>query len=239
MSRSTPHRQSVLAVVGERSLFGRLAGRLNRSALEVSLSHSAQNAMFFTSVLRFELIFVGCPLADAGLDEFLAAVHKPGAPCSDAPVLILAPSSEMAAIGHKHGGPLVEVVDADHLGGADVEERVNRRLGLGALAASRVTVELIATIELEGKRRRLRSRNLSESGVLLRTKNPLPVGAVVPLDLDLPGERTHLRLTAEVMRHALPEQERIHGMGLRFVDLRDAQRQALRRFVHDQLSEGP
>jgi len=40
------------------------------------------------------------------------------------------------------------------------------------------------------------------------------------------------------VRHALPEQERIHGMGLRFVDLRDAQRLALRRFVHERLSEG-
>lgn len=235
-----PHRrrQNVLAVVGERSLFGRLAGRLNRSALEVSLSHSAQTATFFTSVLRFELIFVGHPLADAGLDEFLAAVHRPGGPCADAPVLVLASGGEVAALERRHGGPLVEVVAVDHLGSADLEERVNRRLGIGALAASRVPVVLTATIETEGQRRRLRSRNLSESGILLETRTPLPVGATAQLDLELPGERTLLRLTAEVVRHALPEQERIHGMGLRFVDLRDAQRLALRRFVHERLSEG-
>lgn len=225
-------------MVGERSLFGRLAGRLNRSALELSLSHSAQNAMFFTSVLRFELIFVGYPLADAGIDQFLAAVHEPGTPCCDAAVLILAPGAEVAALEHKHAGPLVEVVDADRLVNADIEERVNRRLGLGALPASRVPAVLIATIEHGGKRRRLRSRNLSESGILLQTKDPVPVGTVVPIDLVLPGERTHLRVDAEVVRHALPDQERIHGMGLRFVDLRDAQRLALRRFVHERLSEG-
>jgi uncharacterized protein (TIGR02266 family) len=238
MPRPAHRRQSVLAVVGDRSLFGRLAGRLNRSALEVSLSHSAQNAMFFTSVLRFELIFVGHPLADAGLDEFLAAVQKPGAPCADAPVLVLAAGGEVAALERQHGGPLVEVVAADHLGGTDLEERVNRRLGLGTLTASRVPAVLTATIEHEGKRRRLRSRNLSESGILLQTRTPLPVGTRTQLDLALPGERTLLRLTAEVVRHALPEQEGIHGMGLRFVDLRDAQRHALRRFVHERLSEG-
>ncbi len=238
MTRAPSRRLNVLAVVGERSLFGRLAGRLNRSALEVSLSHSAQNAMFFTSVLRFELIFVGHPLADADLEDFLAAVHRPGAPCADTPVLVLARSGEVAALGRRHGGALVEVLAADHLAGSDLEERVNRRLGIGALAASRVAVELTAVVEAEGRRRRLRSRNLSESGILLQTKRTLPVGTAVQLDLELPGEHAHLRLAAEVVRHALPEQERIHGMGLRFVDLRDAQRLALRRFVHERLREG-
>jgi uncharacterized protein (TIGR02266 family) len=235
MPRTASHRQSVLAVVGERSLFGRLAGRLNRSALDVSLSHSAQNAIFFTSVLRFELIFVGHPLADAGLDQFLVEVHRSGSPCADTPVLVLARGAEVAALERAHGGPLVEVVAADHLAGSDLEERVNRRLGIGALAASRVPVVLTTIIEAEGRRRRLRSRNLSESGILLQTRNPEPVGTVVQLDLELPGERTQLRLAAEVVRHALPEQERIHGMGLRFVDLRDAQRHALRHFIHQRL----
>ncbi len=223
-------------MVAERSLFGRLAARLNRSALDVNLSHSAQTAMFFTSVLRFELIFAGHPLGDATLEEFLAAVHRPGAPCADTPVLVLAQSAEVAALERRYGGELVEVVAADHLGGTELAERVNRRLGIGALAASRVPVELTAIVEAGGLRQRMASRNLSESGILLRTAAPLLVGTAVQLDLALPGERTRLRLAAEVVRHALPEQEGIHGMGLRFVELRDAQRLALRRFIHERLS---
>ena len=237
MSRAAPHRPSVLAVVGERALFGRLAARLNRSVLEVNLSHSAQSAMFFTSVLRFELIFVAYPLPDADLEEFLAAVHRPGAPCADAAVLVLAPGGEAPALERRYGGGLVEVMAADDLG-VELEERVNRRLGIGALAARRVAIELTATVEEGGRRETLRSRNLSESGILLRTPSPLPVGMAVQLDLALPGERTLLRLAAEVVRHALPEQEGIRGMGLRFVDLRDAQRHALRRFIHERLSAG-
>ena len=153
-------------------------------------------------------------------------------------MLVLAPGAEVAALERRHGGALVEVVAADHLAGSDLEERVNRRLGIGALAASRVPVALTAVVEADGRRRRMRSRNLSESGILLQTRTPLPVGTAVQLDLELPGERTLLRLAAEVVRHALPEQERLHGMGLRFVDLRDAQRLALRRFVHERLQEG-
>lgn len=238
MAHKKPQRRNVLAVIGDRALFGRLAGRLNRSVLEVNLSHSAENATFFCSVIRFELILISLPLADSTLDELLASVHRPGGPCADTPVLVLAEHGEVALLRRRLGGELVEVMSSGELG-TELEERVNRRLGTGALTAERVGVALTATVRTAGEDppRVLTSRNLSESGVLLRTAEPLPVGAVVEIDLDLPGESSPLRLAAEVVRHTLPSQERIRGMGLRFVELRDAQRQTLRRFVAERLPE--
>lgn len=222
--------KSVLAVVGDRSMFSQLARRLNRSALEVNLCHSAQTAIFFTSVLRFELIFVGHPLADASLEEFLAVVHRPGSPCADVAVLVLARAVEVPALQRSVGGDLVEILPSEVLG-TDLEERVNRRLGTSALTARRVRVELAATVRAGDRREVLTSRNVSESGILLRTGEPLPVGSRVEIDLPLPGDSEPLRLAAEVVRHALPEQEHIEGMGLRFVGLPDGARGRLRRFL--------
>lgn len=224
-------------MVGERRLFGRLAARLNRSALEVNLSHSVQTAAFFCSLIRFEMVFVGLPLDDGSLDELLAAVHRSGSPCADTPVLVLAPHGEAPALARRYDGQLVEVTSDDDLG-HELEERVNRRLGTGSLVAQRVGATLSATVHAAGEPpEELTSANLSESGLLLRTPRPLPVGSRVELDLGLPDGDRPLRLAAEVVRHAIPEQERLRGMGLRFVGLRDAQRQRLRRFVAERAVE--
>jgi uncharacterized protein (TIGR02266 family) len=225
-------------VVGDRHLFGRLASRLNRSELDVNLSHSAQTAAFFTSVIRFEMVFVGLPLADGDLGELLAAFQRPGSPCADTPVLVLAPPAEAPTLARRHGGQLVEVMSAADLG-PELEDRVNRRLGTGVLVAHRVGVSVTATVHAGGEAREVASSaNLSESGILLRTPRPLPVGARVELELALSDGDPPLRLAAEVVRHAIPEQERLRGMGLRFVDLRDAQRQRLRRFVAERATVG-
>jgi len=57
------------------------------------------------------------------------------------------------------------------------------------------------------------------------------VGTRSAFEMHLPGERAPLKGTAEVVRHAVPEIEEVHGMGLRFVALKGDGRERLAAFL--------
>lgn len=59
--------------------------------------------------------------------------------------------------------------------------------------------------------------NVSRSGLLIRTKEQFPPGAILDLKLELPGEKAPIEARAEVVRRADPDLEKVHGLGARFV----------------------
>ena len=94
----------------------------------------------------------------------------------------------------------------------------------------RVKVQLDATVDDGKLARRYQTQNLSESGMLLRTPKPLPVGtrvavqflfpsAPVPSRASMPGGYGFVEGEAVVVRHTHPVKEAIDGMALHFLDL--------------------
>lgn len=111
--------------------------------------------------------------------------------------------------------------------------------------AVRVMVQLDATID-DGKMARMyQTQNLSQSGMLLRTHTPLPVGTEVDIQFLFPGDPVRSKASlpggygfvegrAVVVRHTHPMKEKIKGMGLRFVGLEERGRQMLADFLEKQ-----
>jgi hypothetical protein len=59
----------------------------------------------------------------------------------------------------------------------------------------------------------LQTGDISESGILLVTRNPIPVGTLITLSMDLPDDHRPIRGSAEVVR------ETDRGIGIRFSSL--------------------
>jgi uncharacterized protein (TIGR02266 family) len=74
-----------------------------------------------------------------------------------------------------------------------------------------------------------RSANLSTGGIYLENTIPHPVGTRVNLRFSLPGDDQKLEVKAEVVGAIAGEEEM--GMGLKFLDLADAESDRIRQYI--------
>lgn len=114
----------------------------------------------------------------------------------------------------------------------------------------RVLVQLDATIDDGDVARMCQTENLSKSGMLVRTRAPLPIGTDVAVQFlfpgdpavsvaDLPGGYAFVEGRARVVRHTDPIREAVAGMGLHFMNLEEHGRKLLHKFLDDfQRGEG-
>jgi type IV pilus assembly protein PilZ len=75
--------------------------------------------------------------------------------------------------------------------------------------------------------------NISHGGLFINTRNPLPVGTVVKLLIQLPGASFPCELTGRVTRMAEFDNHAntVPGMGIEFTGLDDARKQEIDAFV--------
>ena len=78
------------------------------------------------------------------------------------------------------------------------------------------------------------TENVSKGGVLIRTDQRYPIGTRIAFKSTLPGDRAPVEGYLEVMRHTVPEVEKLQGIGMRFVDLRSADQKRLFEFLDRQ-----
>ncbi len=106
----------------------------------------------------------------------------------------------------------------------------------------RLLVQLDATIDDGEVARMCQTENLSKSGMLVRTRAPLPVGTDVAVqflfpgdpavsEADLPGGYAFVEGRARVVRHTDPQREPVVGMGLHFLNLEEHGKRLLHRFL--------
>ncbi|MGH9870640.1 MAG: PilZ domain-containing protein [Candidatus Polarisedimenticolia bacterium] len=124
---------------------------------------------------------------------------------------------------------------------AELDERLNdaiRRL-VPELSArkDRLAVTLVARCHGAGMPARLRTKDVSETGLFLRTTRPPASGRKFEVSVRL-GPRDAVSGLCEVVREVRhgaagdwTDGDLIAGVGVRFVDLPDQAREALRRFV--------
>ena len=75
--------------------------------------------------------------------------------------------------------------------------------------------------------------NLSQGGLFINTKTPQPVGAVVKLIISLPDTAFPYNISGRVMRINAPDNPAHEpaGMAIEFLDLDEAKRSHIERFV--------
>ena len=103
----------------------------------------------------------------------------------------------------------------------------------------RVPLRLNIDFESHGQIRSCLMTNLSAGGLFVATKSPLPIGTPFNLRIRIEGTREMIELSGEVaslnLAANLATEER--GMGIRFVNLSDAQRQQVSALYEDAIQK--
>jgi c-di-GMP-binding flagellar brake protein YcgR len=110
-------------------------------------------------------------------------------------------------------------------------------------------VQLDATVDDGQMARMYQTQNLSQTGMLLRTRQPLPVGTDVAVQFLFPGDPMLSRASlpggygfiegeAQVVRHTHPAKERVKGMALEFKALDPSGKKQLSDFLLTQQLRG-
>jgi Tfp pilus assembly protein PilZ len=165
---------------------------------------------------RPRLIVAALPLLDLRLDTFLehlaAASTDPKGP-------------RVAFLADEHLLPEIEPhLDAQHrFLPADMEPEELQRgifelIGDTTRAARRLMLRLEVQLGAGKLLRMCQTDNISESGMLVKLQDAIPVGSEVRLAISLPGSTEPVPVKAEVVRHTDPDKEAIRGLGLRFVE---------------------
>ncbi len=111
-------------------------------------------------------------------------------------------------------------------------------------ASVRVPLSLNVDFESRGAVSKCLMKNLSAGGIFVATKSPLPIGTPFNVriliektgeEVELPGEVVSVGVSADLA-------EKVHGMGIRFVNLNESKQQLLTDFSEEAMKkaiEGP
>ena len=206
-------RRVLVAGVDDRG-FGRLRAALERYPLLVERLPHAASALELAVAVPFHLLVLGYPLGDVELADFLAAVRRPGAPSSAAPVILLAAAPDRRAAERFRDRGVTAVVGAD-VEAQQLHRAVCTALGVPPRVEVRLLVRLEARLEDGHSTVLCQTENLSRTGMLVRSDRRYPRSTTVAFELALP-EGQPVRGQAEVVRQADPHREKLSGLGLRY-----------------------
>ncbi|MFQ5525969.1 MAG: TIGR02266 family protein [Thermoanaerobaculia bacterium] len=224
-------RQRIVAVGGGAGLLADLEGLFASSAVDVQVVGDRESALALIQNFPIDLVLIEHPLRQGSLTEFVLEVSRNLAP--EASVVVLAEEAQLAVVLLAVGDRFSVISRGDT---ASFRRRVGDHLRSWP-AQPRLMVRLQVKLEEGGVDRMAQTENLSESGVLIRTKEPLPVGSEVELELQLPGIDEPLQLSGRVVRHADPHRETSPGMGIAFSTLSTEAAELLHEFVEKSLAE--
>ena len=212
-------RRRILAVGVESALYGVIEALLNRSYFEVDRVPRGESGRILCGAMAFDLVLVRFPLPDVDAADFLAALRDPASPCAQSQVLLLADEQQLSraqALVGPGANVALSAARTDEL----LSEVAARLLHVAPRVATRIMVRLQARVS-DGDRQALcQAVNLSASGMLVRTDARYPLGTTVSFQILLPEERDAVVGTAEVVRHTVPELDKLEGIGLHYLGFR-------------------
>ena len=179
---------------------------------------------------RYELILFSAEGIDPMFPLTLSAIRKVQSPCRAASVLLAGttPSDPIAVAALESGANGVLPWPAPP---ELCRERIAKFLDIPLRRDVRVLVKLKVSLETKTKRILCESQNLSKSGILIRSGEPLAIGTEAALEFTLPGEAAGISVRARVVRHTKVPKEPMPGIGLQFVDVPPDALSRLERFL--------
>ncbi len=221
--------QRVLVVIQSPETFEAVMPLLSRATLKVERIPSAPGALKVAGKSRYDLILAQHPLPDLGLKEFLSGLRRLRSRSKAAPVVLLTQPDCVDPVAGRPRSDRVEAISLEQPT-TQILAAISKALGVAPRTAVRLLVQL--RVKLVGGSFVLacQSKNLSESGLLLRTSRLLPVGSEVQFSFCLPDDQREIAGLARVVRHAGPE-DHMEGMGLTFLRMESAARALLRDFL--------
>ncbi len=90
--------------------------------------------------------------------------------------------------------------------------------------------------ELESERLSV-SKNISAGGLLFISSEPMPVGSVLEISMEIPDGQKPIECLARVIRVGLSGEDKNYDISVNFLDMTSAQRQRLNKYVESGLKE--
>jgi CheY-like chemotaxis protein len=220
----------VLAVGVERAALESVPPGLVGEAFELDQVPTSRSAIAILTEVRFDLIVVGHPLPGLEVHPFLRNLRKQSCASRAAKVIVLAGDPEHNDLVGLHAHA-VEIVAEN---AALIGDLTSKALG----GTPRLQVNLIVRLEVElpyGHSIRIcQSENISESGMLVRTDDTVPVGTVGLVSFQLPARDQPTEARVRVVRETVAGE--IPGIALHFEEFQEEAQADLRSFIAAQSS---
>lgn len=197
----------------------------------------ADHAVELLASERFDLVIARVPVIGVSLEELVAAIRGGSGINRNAGVLLLAEPETISEVRSLLGRGVNRVVNLE-----GPSDRLLLAVADLVSVPPRLAVRALVQLELwvaHGAVRTLTlTRNLSATGMLVRTEEEFPVGARLRFELFLPNDNDPVRGEAEVVRHAAAEAGTRGGAGVHFLFFHDDGRPRLEAFLarHDVLT---
>ncbi len=216
-------RPSVLAAVADPELMARLDGLLQLTEARTRRVSDGMTALALAAREPFDLVILRAPLSGLGPCYLLSALRGGSSASATAEVVMQATEEARRELAEAPELAAGIAVCADETA---LLKAAAARLGLTDRSDVRLLVQVEMIVASERVRQLWQTENVSLSGMLLKTRKRLPVGAVLPFSIELPEDETPIHGRAEVIRYADQDAERVAGMGVRFLgfDLNGARR---------------
>ena len=219
MQTSHPPRH-VLLVGSSDGIVDRVGPLLQRSNFDLHTVRPSDIVLDLVMGTPFELLIVGYPLPEIDIHSLLESIRLPGSASHSAGVLLLSrPGFFEAARTLLPAG----ANRAANLSWNDsrVWQEINDLLQVAPRA--RLKSMLFADVQSNGSRERYlyRTVNVSRTGILLQGDQLFTPGTSFDFAFRLPSEPRPVEGTAEVVRRANRERERLNGIGARFLTISD------------------
>jgi CheY-like chemotaxis protein len=222
-------------VITSDSVYEQVEPLLSRTDLKVSRVRSGQQALTLARGFTYDLIFSQHPLAALDFRELFAGLRAEECESRRSPMLILTRDTRLDQVAKFLDGVGVQACCID-AAPEQLERALNELVGLAVRVKARVMVEMQVDSEETSAYGVFRAVNISESGLLLRSSQPPPLGRKIPLILRLPDEPQPISAIGEVVRHTRPEVEGVRGAGFRLHSIEAGGRERLAALVAHELS---
>lgn len=223
-------RPIVLAVGARGGLLSKIDPILDRSHLMVHRVPLGKSALKMIKSKRPRLLVVAFPLLDMRLDDFLQdlAAELSG---SKGPAVALLADEHLLSELEPHLDSEHRFLPA-HMEPEELQKSILELIGNTPRVARRLMLRLEVQLGAGKLLRMCQTDNISESGMLVRLQDAIPVGSEVRLAISLTGSADPLQVKAEVVRHTDPDREAIQGLGLRFVEFEGQGRNTLTEYLN-------
>ncbi len=235
MPTAVPAAQKQLLVVASeeeaRYFFGSFLSRTGLPSLRVG---TGQQGLEAAAQQRFALILARVPLTDLSVPALASGMTQRFSLNADTPLVLLAEGMQYeAALAYENSRILlVDASKSTH----ELDRIVSHALGIAIRASARLDVELEVETGAAQSRRHCRTRDISRSGMLLDSTEPLPVGTEFVFNFTLPKRFTPIHGRAQVVRHEGAARSPRAGMGVKFLSFPEGAEDAIESFVeHERL----
>ena len=214
----------------ETVLYRRLMPCLIRFGCEVQKSAPGVSVFELVERAAFDLIVIGYPIDQPALPALLKSIRWRESGCRNTPVLLFSTRTAKRSAAEYVNRGVSRMVD-DDASEWELEAAIGALLEVEARVSLTLPVKL--GLPLGGKIERVVAQldNLSTSGMLIRGRWEVEVGAPLTFELTLPGQTAPVRGTAEVVRTTTREREGLVGFGIQFVRFEGDGAQKLAHFV--------